>query len=89
METSSPKISRRTTRACRWKKKLQQKIAKFDRHLAHFPADTVHLQIVLEKHPRKRSLPPFRVPSLCALPSDILHAEEAGARSHWGRSMTQ
>jgi RNA polymerase sigma factor (sigma-70 family) len=34
-------------------KKVQQKIAKFDRHLAQFPPDTVHLQIVLEKHPRK------------------------------------
>jgi hypothetical protein len=32
---------------------VQQKIAKFDRHLAHFPPDAVHLQIVLEKHPRK------------------------------------
>ena len=34
-------------------KKLQQKIAKFDRHLVRFPPDAVHLQIVLEKHPRK------------------------------------
>ena len=56
-------------------KKLQQKIAKFDRHLAHFPADAVHLQIVLEKHPRKDR---YLASLTLRVPSDILHAEEAG-----------
>ena len=56
-------------------KKLQQKIAKFDRHLAHFPADTVHLQIVLEKHPPKDR---YLASLTLRVPSDILHAEEAG-----------
>ena len=66
-------------------KKLQQKIAKFDRHLAHFPADAVHLQIVLEKHPRKDL---YLASLTLRVPSDILHVEEAGAISS-GRSMTQ
>lgn len=33
--------------------KLRQKIAKLEKHLVHFPPDAVHLQIHLEKHPRK------------------------------------
>jgi RNA polymerase sigma factor (sigma-70 family) len=56
-------------------KKLQQKIANFDRHLAHFPADAVHLQIVLEKHPRKDR---YLASLTLRVPSDILHVEEAG-----------
>jgi ribosomal subunit interface protein len=56
-------------------KKLQQKIAKFDRHLAHFPPDAVHLQIVLEKHPRKDR---YLASLTLRVPSDILHSEEAG-----------
>jgi RNA polymerase sigma factor (sigma-70 family) len=56
-------------------KKVQQKIAKFDRHLAQFPPDTVHLQIVLEKHPRKDR---YLASLTLRVPSDILHSEEAG-----------
>ncbi|HEX4639591.1 MAG TPA: HPF/RaiA family ribosome-associated protein [Chthoniobacterales bacterium] len=56
-------------------KKLQQKIAKFDRYLAHFPPDAVHLQIVLEKHPRKDR---YLASLTLRVPSDILHSEEAG-----------
>lgn len=56
-------------------RKLQQKIAKFDRFLAHFPADAVHLQIVLEKHPRKDR---YLASLTLRVPSDILHSEEAG-----------
>ena len=57
------------------KKKLQQKIAKFDRHLAHFSPDAVHLQMVLEKHPRKDR---YLASLTLRVPSDILHSEEAG-----------
>ena len=56
-------------------KKLQQKIAKFERDLAHFPQDAVHLQIVLEKHPRKDR---YLASLTLRVPSDILHSEEAG-----------
>jgi ribosomal subunit interface protein len=56
-------------------KKLQQKIAKFERHLAHFPPDAVHLQIVLERHPRKDR---YLASLTLRVPSDILHSEEAG-----------
>ena len=56
-------------------KKLQQKIAKFERDLAHFPPDAVHLQIVLEKHPRKDR---YLASLTLRVPSDILHIEEAG-----------
>ena len=50
-------------------KKLQQKIAKFDRFLAHFPPDAVHLQIVLEKHSRKAR---YLASLTLRVPSDIL-----------------
>ena len=33
--------------------KLRQKISKLELHLKHFPPDAVHLQIALEKHPKK------------------------------------
>jgi ribosomal subunit interface protein len=56
-------------------KKLQQKIAKFDRHLVRFPPDAIHLQIVLEKHPRKDR---YLASLTLRVPSDILHSEEAG-----------
>ena len=56
-------------------KKLQQKIAKFERDLAHFPQDAIHLQIVLEKHPRKDR---YLASLTLRVPSDILHIEEAG-----------
>ena len=56
-------------------KKLQQKIAKFDRFLVRFPPDAVHLQIVLEKHPRKDR---YLASLTLRVPSDILHSEEAG-----------
>jgi len=56
-------------------KKLQQKIAKFDRFLVHFPPDAVHLQIDLEKHPRKDR---YLASLTLRVPSDILHSEEAG-----------
>jgi ribosomal subunit interface protein len=56
-------------------KKLQQKIAKFDRFLVRFPPDAVHLQIDLEKHPRKDR---YLASLTLRVPSDILHSEEAG-----------
>ena len=59
-------------------KKLQQKIAKFDRFLAHFPADAVHLQIVLEKHPRKDR---YLASLTLRVPSDILQAKKPGSIS--------
>ena len=31
--------------------KLEQKIAKLETHLEHFPSDAVHLQVSLERHP--------------------------------------
>ena len=56
-------------------KKLQQKMAKFERFLVRFPPDAVHLQIDLEKHPRKDR---YLASLTLRVPSDILHSEEAG-----------
>jgi len=33
--------------------KLEQKIAKLETHLEHFPSDAVHLQVNLERHPKR------------------------------------
>jgi ribosomal subunit interface protein len=56
------------------RKKLHEKITKLEKHLNHFPPGTVHLQIVLERHPRK----PLQTAALnLRLPSNILHSEES------------
>jgi len=56
------------------RKKLHEKITKLDKHLEHFPPGTVHLQIVLERHPRK----PLHTAALnLRLPSNILHSEKS------------
>src|SRR5918996_5479272 len=53
--------------------KLRQKIAKLEKHLLHFPPDAVHLQIHLEKHPRKTL---FITALTLRVPSNILRAEK-------------
>lgn len=56
--------------------KLRRKISKIERHLQHFPPDAVHLQIALERHPRK---PLFAAALTLKLPSNILRAEHSAA----------
>jgi ribosomal subunit interface protein len=57
------------------RKKLYQKINKLSRHLRHFPPDAVHLQVVLERHPRREA---YRAALTLRVPSNILRAEEQG-----------
>jgi ribosomal subunit interface protein len=55
------------------RKQIRDKIAKFEKHLVHFPDGTVHLQIVLERHPSKD----FHTATLTLrVPSNILHTQE-------------
>lgn len=54
--------------------RLSQKIASLARLLIHFPPDTLHLQVVLEKL-AKRGL--YEVRLTLRLPSNILHAEKS------------
>jgi RNA polymerase sigma factor (sigma-70 family) len=56
-------------------KKLRQKIGKLERHLKNFPPDAVHLQIVLERHPRK---PIYTATLNLRVPSNILHSDKSG-----------
>ena len=56
-------------------KKIRQKITKCERFLKHFPRDAVHLQIVLERHPRKDL---YTASLTLRVPSDILHTQESG-----------
>jgi len=51
--------------------KLQQKIRKLELHLAHFPADAVHLQVHLERLPKKEE---FNTRLTLHLPSNVLYA---------------
>jgi ribosomal subunit interface protein len=60
------------------RKKLRQKIAKLERHLRHFPPDTVHLQIALARSPKK-SL--FSAALTLRVPHNILRSEKT-ARDH-------
>lgn len=57
------------------RRKLQQKVQKLETHLAHFPPDAVHLQVNLEKHPRKIW---FGAGLTLRLPSNMLRAEKFG-----------
>ena len=58
------------------RKKLHQKITKLEKHLKHFPPDSIHLQIVLERHPKK----PLHSAALnLRVPSNILHSEKSSA----------
>jgi ribosome-associated translation inhibitor RaiA len=57
------------------KQKLEQKIRKLETHLEHFPADAVHLQVHLERHPRK---PWFQAALTLRLPSNTLRAQKEG-----------
>jgi ribosome-associated translation inhibitor RaiA len=56
-----------------FRQKLQQKIRKLEAHLSHFPSDAVHLQVNLERHPKK---PLFGAGLTLRLPSNLLRAEK-------------
>lgn len=56
------------------KRKFRQKIAKLEKHLKHFPPDAVHLQIALERHPKK---PIHTVMLTLRVPSHILHTTKS------------
>ncbi len=55
--------------------KLEQKIAKLETHLEHFPPDAVHLQVNLQRHPKRAW---FDIRLTLRLPSNLLHAEKSG-----------
>ncbi len=57
------------------KQKLQDKISKLEKHIEHFPSDAVHLQVNLERHPKKLS---FDATLTLWLPSNVLRAEKSG-----------
>ena len=56
------------------KEKLTRKITRLAKHLAHFPPESLHLQVVLEKLEKEHS---FAVRMTLRLPSNILHAEKS------------
>ncbi len=56
--------------------KFRQKISKLERHLQHFPPDAVHLQIHVEKHPKRKL---FISALTLRLPSSILRGEKSAA----------
>ncbi len=55
--------------------KLEQKIAKLETHLEHFPSDAVHLQVNLERHPKRTR---FGTALTLRLPSNILESKKVG-----------
>jgi ribosome-associated translation inhibitor RaiA len=55
--------------------KLQQKINKLETHLEHFPEDAVHLQVNLQRQPKKAR---FIAALTLRLPSNILRAQKGG-----------
>src|SRR5690242_21187226 len=55
--------------------KVRSALSKLERHLEHFPSDAVHLQVVLQKHPRR---PEFTAGLVLRVPSNILRSAQAG-----------
>ena len=53
--------------------KVRSALSKLERHLEHFPSDAVHLQVMLEKHPRK---PQFTAGLVLRVPSNILRSAQ-------------
>src|ERR1700730_3438080 len=58
------------------RKKLAEKIKKLETRMKHYPAGTIHLQIVLERHPRK---PLFAARLTLRVPSNILRSEKSAS----------
>ena len=54
--------------------KIRQKISKLEKYLVHFPPDSVHLQINLERHLKKAL---FFAGLTLRLPSNILHTRKS------------
>jgi ribosomal subunit interface protein len=56
------------------RKQIHEKIGKLEKHLKHFPPDTVYLQIALGRQPKK-SL--YTAALNLRVPSNILHSEKS------------
>jgi ribosomal subunit interface protein len=56
------------------RKKLREKISKLERHLKHFPPDTVHLHISLEQNPKMAH---HTAALTLRVPSNILRSEKS------------
>lgn len=56
-------------------KKIRQKISKLERHLKHFPPETVHLHIRIERNPKNEM---FTAALTLRVPSNIIHSEKNG-----------
>ena len=87
MTTNSPLMKNMTTNTISWnivnknvdpgytvKETLSRKVAKLSRHLAGFPPETLHLQVLLERLPKKGL---FTARFTLRLPSHILHSEKS------------
>lgn len=57
------------------RKKLREKISKLEKYLNHFPADTVHLHIALERHSRREY---YTAALTLRVPSNILRSKKSG-----------
>lgn len=56
-------------------KKIRHKITKLERHLKHFPSETVHLHIRLERNPKNEQ---YTAALTLRVPSNIIHSEKSG-----------
>ncbi len=59
-----------------WRGKMQQKIAKLEQHLVKFPPDAVHLQVQVERSPKREE---FQVALTLTLPAKTLRSTKQAA----------
>jgi ribosome-associated translation inhibitor RaiA len=69
-------VTKRMRPHAQLQEKLEQKIGKLETHLEHFPPDAVHLQVNLERHPKREW---FGTALTLRLPSNILESKKSGA----------
>lgn len=67
-------VTKHLTPHDQWRNKMQQKVAKLERHLEKFPPDAVHLHVGVQRHPRREL---FDVELTLKLPAKTLHSAKS------------
>lgn len=69
-------VARHLKPHAQWRSKMQQKISKLEQHLTKFPPDAVHLQVQIERRPKREE---FEVTLILTLPLKTLRSAKSAA----------
>jgi ribosomal subunit interface protein len=71
-------VARNLVLTARDQNRIEEKAAKLNRHLARFPAGSIHLQVAVERLKRRKN--EITVALTLRLPSDVLHCQKSAAQ---------